>query len=424
MASVSFTIPAPDSPTTDSRRWFNVFSGLLIPGTLLANTSDTAYLRFMFLRWNQSNQQFRLDSVDSGSGSGSGPEMSSAWESSAVALTISDGTNSLTVKGPSHPDSSPSDDDEPYSWNVPSADQMAIEAFFNSYDGTSDLTLTLDDGLRDYEVNPDDAAFAFRATQPEVLRARTHAIAAGDAAFAFETVDPDTDVFQHFQAFFEFDSPEPEVTYTERIPDITSLIAAPLPRFPVVNVDEAAEVLLPQYENSTRLQALVAGLIAVARDTIVDPLKAFERALNPDVSEGVLLDWIGVRLGISRPFVTSADALFLGFEGTMASGGRPFSQAPFFTRQRGIELVDPIGDATYRLILKARARRLRGGADRETLEAVLKILFNSGYVDESGIAPVLRADVDDDVLYGLVSDELFESLFPRPAGTPLTLVRN
>ena len=85
--------------------------------------------------------------------------------------------------------------------------------------------------------------------------------------------------------------------------------------------------------------------------------------------------------------------------------------------------MEPLGDATYQLLLTARARRLRGGADRETVEAVLAILFDVGYVDESGDPVTLQVETSNDQLYGLVSGSQFDILIPRPAGRALTMTR-
>ena len=156
---------------------------------------------------------------------------------------------------------------------------------------------------------------------------------------------------------------------------------------------------------------------------MIDPLERLDRAFNPDESEGVILDWIGLRLGLPRPFVTAADAVYFGMAGTMPAGGRPWDQAPFYSLARGIEDVEPVGDATYRKLLKARARRLRGGADRETIEAVLDILFGDGYLDETVTPITMRVDTGDEITFLLASTRTFEKVIPRPAGTEITFTR-
>ena len=175
-------------------------------------------------------------------------------------------------------------------------------------------------------------------------------------------------------------------------------------------------LLLPQYAGATKFHALVRGIVAVLQGQVVDPLLAMSRGLNHVESEGILLDWIGGRIGLPRPSIPSADFVKFGFDGTMAAGGRTFGQAPFFTVARGVENVEPVGDATYRPLLAGRARRLRGGADRETIEAVLAVIWpdGDGYVDESGATVTLRVTAADDVVWGLVSGRLFAEADPAP----------
>ena len=201
------------------------------------------------------------------------------------------------------------------------------------------------------------------------------------------------------------------------------LIEPPAPRFPVINVGSRLDLLLPQYGESAALQTFIRELIGIVQTRIVDPLLVMERALNPDEVSGVLLDWIGQRIGLTRPYVQSADAVYFGFEGTRAAGGRTFGQAPFRTRRAIIEDIEPVGDRVYRLLLKGRARGLRGGADRETIEAVLALLFGNGYLDESTDPIEVVVTTDDDVLYGLVSESQFEHVIPRPAGRAMTMRR-
>ena len=189
---------------------------------------------------------------------------------------------------------------------------------------------------------------------------------------------------------------------------------------------DSQSVLISQWETAPRLRALLRGIVQVVDDKIVHPFRIMERALNPDVSSGIILDLIGERLALPRPYISSEDAKYIGFEGTKPVGGLPFSQAPFFTTKRGIEAVEPIGDTTYRALLKARARRLRGrGANRETLEAVLSILFGNGYVTEPGSDNVeLHTSTTELLIFNLAQIKLFELLFPKPVGRNMELIND
>ena len=196
-----------------------------------------------------------------------------------------------------------------------------------------------------------------------------------------------------------------------------------MPQVPQIDIAQRIDLLLPQWADATKFQALVRGLIDVVQTEIVDPLLILERAMNPDESEGILLDWLGQRIGMPRPFVRAADAEYWGMEGTQADVGQPWEHAPHWSFQRGIEDVEPLGDVTYRLLLKARARRLRGGADRETIEAVLAILFGNGYLDETGSPLRCVVVTDDAVLYRLVADSEFARVIPKPTGRAMIMAR-
>ena len=205
-----------------------------------------------------------------------------------------------------------------------------------------------------------------------------------------------------------------------------ALAAEPETFAPTVDLAARLGLLLPQYEGAAVLRALIRGVIAIVQEEVADPLFEMNRGLNPDESSGVLLDWIGLRLALSRPSVASSDAQYFGFDGTSGSGGRTFGQAPFYSLARGIEAVEPIGDATYRTLLRARARRLRGAADRECVEEVLEILFGdgNGYVDETVTPVTLRVTSADTAIWRLASNTLFEALIPRPAGREVAIVRS
>ena len=110
----------------------------------------TAYLRWLSIpKLTSHSVEFRIDSADSGTGAGTGPDLTSAAEQSTVLLTIRAGNLSITIVGPSTSGSSITDSSEPYSW-VPNNRQDIIN-FASNYlslsqsdrDGT---TLILDDG--------------------------------------------------------------------------------------------------------------------------------------------------------------------------------------------------------------------------------------------------------------------------------------
>ena len=139
----------------------------------------------------------------------------------------------------------------------------------------------------------------------------------------------------------------------------------------------SSELLIPQYREATRLHRLIDNFCAILDTFIEQPLNRMARPINPDVSTGVLLDWIGLRLGLFRPRVRSQDFDWLGFEGSEEHG---FDQAPFFSLQADIEGSVPINDGNYARLLKARALFLRSRADRTSIERILNVIFDQGYI--------------------------------------------
>ena len=202
---------------------------------------------------------------------------------------------------------------------------------------------------------------------------------------------------------------------------------------PAIDIAARIDLLLPQYDGAVRFRALLSGIIDMLQTEVVDPLLALDRGLNPDVSSGVVLDWIGVRLDFARPAVRSQDARYYGMAGTgpslaaPARIGRTFDQAPFFSQRARIEDVEPLGDRRYRTLLKARARRLRGSASREVIEENLAILFGDGYLDETGTDLVARIPADADVVVRRIvvgtntTPARMDALIPRPAGRSMTI---
>ena len=74
----------------------------------------------------------------------SGPQLTDTWEVYASALILSEaGGDSVTLKGPNHPDNTFQDPSEPYFWTPDNGSAFAswIQAL-----GTGEITLTLDDG--------------------------------------------------------------------------------------------------------------------------------------------------------------------------------------------------------------------------------------------------------------------------------------
>ena len=150
--TVSFTLPA---PTTYVRRsgsqeinWAPLpnNSGFQIPNNLLP-AAATRYLRGMAFRAGNSPSVLRVRNSDSGGGSEDGQDLSTAWESSAVAIRLAYGGNTVTLKGPNHPDNPSRDSTEQYVWTPSATDRAALGAWISALGSrVSGVVLTLDDG--------------------------------------------------------------------------------------------------------------------------------------------------------------------------------------------------------------------------------------------------------------------------------------
>ena len=131
-------------------------SGAAIPNAFLS-FGTTAFLRYLQLSYDPSRSsrinraEFRTASTDSGTGAGSSPQMSTAWETNDTALTIIVGGNRYNVLGPNAAavPSASDDTSEPYSWgfNTPSLEPLtrAIEEADTATRAA--IQLELNDGL-------------------------------------------------------------------------------------------------------------------------------------------------------------------------------------------------------------------------------------------------------------------------------------
>ena len=458
MAQVTAELPDFSTPggNADRIRFEDTTSGL-VDATSLRTLAGDAIVTRLQINANQGRCFMQIVEDLGDTPADTNPSLSTAWELHNPAITLqAAGLSDIGISGPNVASNDAQDTSEPYTWDPGTANvdytggltqwvtdfKAAVVA-----DPTLRATLILDDGVAAAPTFADDTGDAISATVGTAITAVTVPVADGSPAPTYAasglpgglSFDTTTRVLSGtptaagsgtitVTATNSAGAADWTATYTvtEPPPAAEPLPAGPTSKFPTIDLAGRESLLLPQYDGATKFHALVRGIVAVLQGEVVDPLLDMSRGLNHVESEGILLDWIGGRIGLPRPSIPSADFVKFGFDGTMAAGGRTFGQAPFFTVARGVENVEPVGDATYRPLLAARARRLRGGADRETIEAVLAVIWpdGDGYVDESGATVTLRVTAADDTVWGLVSGDLFPKLIPRPAGTAMTMVRS
>ncbi len=117
-------------------------------------------------------------------------------------------------------------------------------------------------------------------------------------------------------------------------------------------MDANVNLLLSQWQNSPQLKAVIQSFLDLAESHIQQPLAALANQRRIDTASGVWLDYIGGRLGVSRPLVTDSTVFArLGF----TPAGVGFRQARFAGASPVSEPKVDLGDPAYRRLLRARA---------------------------------------------------------------------
>ena len=148
MASHVFSIGTPTNANNSILTWEPPGGDRAIPSSL-----GSGFLRTLELRIFNPAIYVATSSSDSTSGFGdSGPELSSAWEGSSVAVTINAPGISYSIGGPNSSDATSKDTTEPYGWSVSSSERTRIVTFIRSFNLLTSqqqaaATLTLDDGI-------------------------------------------------------------------------------------------------------------------------------------------------------------------------------------------------------------------------------------------------------------------------------------
>ena len=62
-------------------------------------------------------------------------------------------------------------------------------------------------------------------------------------------------------------------------------------------------LLLPQWQSSPKLKAVIEIWLRVVREEFEQAIADLRRMANLETAEGIFLDYIGRRVGLSRPFV-------------------------------------------------------------------------------------------------------------------------
>ena len=185
-----------------------------------------------------------------------------------------------------------------------------------------------------------------------------------------------------------------------------------------IDTDAIAALLVTQWDDATRLQALAAELLAIVDEELTTPLIELEQTTRIATAEGEWLDRIGVRLGVDRPFTADMTFARFGFDG---SDGVGFDQGPFDSVISALVNTVPVGDAYYRCLLGIRGRALLGSGSVPDLEAMLVSEFDNVRVEDNADGTVTVRNVANDTRQELAT--IVEAVIRQamPAGVAVTI---
>ena len=132
-------------------QWFNNRNSLLtIPANLAAGTESVELQRLVLTQESQDHISITMEIGASGSTvNAPGPDLSSAWENSELALTIEVGAFSYTIPGPFALSIRDADRSDPYNWSLVSGSLRNFHESIRNIAGTGDAretTIQLFDG--------------------------------------------------------------------------------------------------------------------------------------------------------------------------------------------------------------------------------------------------------------------------------------
>ena len=174
-----------------------------------------------------------------------------------------------------------------------------------------------------------------------------------------------------------------------------------------------ARLLISQWLRAPRLSALAQGVLEVVDRHLVRPLSELEAKGRIETADGVWLDYIGERLGITRPAVmgTEFSAGYFGFAGSEGVG---FDQGIFATVNPALSPRVPAGDTLYRKLLRLRALELLADGSVSALEVAVREVFPAlSYQDLAGMEVAVHGAPVDLAILVVVRET---GAWPLPAG--------
>ena len=188
---------------------------------------------------------------------------------------------------------------------------------------------------------------------------------------------------------------------------------------PALDVTRHLDLVISQYAESTRIISLLDGILEVFQTELVVPLLQLPDLAILDLASGIWLDYLGERLGITRPYRLSTDLRFFGFGDASDRGS--FDESVFRSTAPDLSNQVQIGDNWYRSLLKGRSLTLRLGDSVPDIEMVCAVVFDGGgYVSEDTANLAITVHVTDS-RDGFVNVADNAGVLPDPAGIAVSI---
>ena len=181
-------------------------------------------------------------------------------------------------------------------------------------------------------------------------------------------------------------------------------------------LEATTDLLVGQWLDSPKLAATIEAPIGAINDEVLPAFEEVDLMRDIDHSEGVWLDYLGVRVGIRRPATAdpSADSRF-GYDTVAQATG--FDQSPF-RGDAANDAVYPLPDAIYRRFIKSRATLVIGDGSFQTFLKALSFIDPAATAEDRRDMTIRIVADNQDILE--LADEV--GALPRSAGVMLSFV--
>ena len=178
----------------------------------------------------------------------------------------------------------------------------------------------------------------------------------------------------------------------------------------------SVDLLISQWRGAPNLRALVGIWSDVVDEEVAQPRATLDRMRSLDTAVGVYLDYLGERLGVPRPQVQSSSEVLARFDQT----GTGFEHGRFASLAQ-LEALEPLDDARYRALLKARAEY-----DERSGSCTLDVMTRAAQHVDAQAVVTDNYNMTVTVTTSLTADmqrARDTGALPRPAGVGVTVTQ-